>query len=158
MPTLVEDQKMKKLALILAIAALLLMAVACGTQSSSSGGSSNTTGSGETAIKTAPLGNLTVTLANGSGQLKKGENEFLLTVKDSSGKAVEVNAVSVTLSMPAMGSMAEMNDQASFATTKTPGVCRGKIDIEVGGEWQAKVVYDGPAGRAETSFPVNVQQ
>jgi hypothetical protein len=51
-----------------------------------------------------------------------------------------------------------MNDQASFATTKTPGVCRGKINVEVGGEWQAKVVYDGPAGRTETSFPINVQQ
>lgn len=149
---------MKKTALILSVTALLLITAACGSQSNSGG--SNTTGgsNSEKVIKTAPLGNLTVTLANQSGQLKKGENEFLLTVKDASGKNVEVSAVSLTLSMPAMGSMAEMNNQASFATTKTPGVCRAKIDIEVGGEWQAKVVYDGPAGRAETSFPVNVQQ
>jgi len=145
---------MKKPALILSITALLLIAAACGSQ----GGSSTANTEGEKVIKTAPMGNLTVTLATESGQLKKGDNEFLLTVKDSSGKNVEVNAVSLNLRMPAMGSMSEMNDQASFATTKTPGVCRGKINVEVGGEWQAKVVYDGPSGRVETSFPINVQQ
>ena len=148
---------MKKLALILSIAALLLIAAACGSQSNG-GSASLSAGGGEKVIKIAPLGNLTVTLASESGQLKKGENEFLLTVKDSSGKNVEVSAVSLSLRMPAMGTMAEMNDQATFSTTKTPGVCRAKIDIEVGGEWQVKVVYDGPAGRAETSFPVIVQQ
>lgn len=145
---------MKKIALILSVSILLLIATAC---ASINGGYPGNTG-GEKVIKTAPLGNLTVTLSNNSGQLKKGDNEFLLNVKDSSGKNVEVNAVSLTLYMPAMGSMAEMNDQASFSTTKTQGVCRGKIDIEVGGEWQARVVYEGPAGRTETSFPVIVQQ
>ena len=145
---------MKQLALLVSIAALLFLAAACASQS----GNSTPGSGGEQVIKTAPLGNLTVTLSNESGQLKKGENEFLLMVKDSSGKNVEVNAVSLTLSMPAMGSMAEMNDQASFATTKTPGVCRGKIDVQVGGEWQVKVVYEGPAGKSETSFPVIVKQ
>ena len=145
---------MKKLALILSVTTLLLIAAACGSQS----GNSTASMEGAKVIKTVPMGNLTVTLSNDAGQLKKGDNEFLLNVKDSSGKNVEVNAVSLNLYMPAMGTMAEMNDQASFATTKTPGVCRGKINVEVGGEWQAKVVYEGPAGKAETSFPVNVQQ
>ena len=146
---------MKKLALILSVTGLLLIAAACGIIN---GGSSTASLAGGSVIKTAPMGNLTVTLESKTGQFKKGENDFLLSVKDSSGKPVEVNAVSLNLHMPAMGSMAEMNDQATFSTTKTPGVCRGKIDIEVGGEWQAQVVYDGPAGRAETSFPIIVQQ
>ena len=145
---------MKNVALILTISALLITAAACGQSDKGSAG----LGGGTTVIKTAPLGNLTVTLSSDSGQLKKGENEFLLSVKDASGNPVEVTAVSLSLRMPAMGSMAEMNDQASFATTKTPGVCKGKIDIQMAGEWQARVVYDGPAGRAETSFPVIVQQ
>ena len=145
---------MRKPALIITVAALLLIAAACGSQS----GDSNTAVDSVKVIKTTPLGNLTVTLSNESGQFKKGENEFLLTVKDSSGKNVEVSAVSMSLRMPAMGSMAEMNDQASFATTKTPGVCKGEINVSMAGEWQAKVIYDGPAGRAETSFPINVQQ
>lgn len=145
---------MKKSALIVSIVALLLIAAACGSQS----GNSTVNTGGEKVIKTAPLGNLTVTLENESGHLKKGDNEFLLTVKDSSGKNVEVSAVALSLSMPAMGSMAEMNDQASFATTKTPGVCRGKINVEVAGEWQVRVVYEGPAGKTETSFPIIVKQ
>lgn len=148
---------MKKLALIVSISALFIFTAACGLKGESGSGAIIDGGS-EKVIKTAPLGSLTVTLSNESGQFKKGENEFLLTVKDSSGKNVEVSAVSLSLRMPAMGSMAEMNDQASFATTKTPGVCKGKIEIQMAGEWQAKVVYDGPAGPAETSFPIVVQQ
>ena len=147
---------MKKVALILSVTALLLIAAACGSKTGD-GGASLSAGSGEKVIRTAPMGSLTVSLSNESGQLKKGENEFLLSVKDASGKAVDVNAVSLTLHMPAMGSMAEMNDQAAFSTTKTPGVCKGKIEVQMAGEWQARVVYDGPAGRAETSFPVTVQ-
>src|SRR5256885_13446711 len=145
---------MKKLALILSVTTLLLIAAACGSQS----GNSTASMEGAKVIKTVPMGNLTVTLSNDAGQLKKGDNEFLLNVKDSSGKNVEVNAVSLNLYMPAMGTMAEMNDQASFATTKTPGVCRGKINVEVGGEWQAKVVYEGPAGKTRDPFPGNGEE
>lgn len=146
---------MKKLALFISISALLIFA-ACGSKSDS--GAALTSGDSEKVIKTAPLGNLSVTLSSDSGKFKKGDNEFVMIVKDSAGKPVEVHAISLSLRMPAMGTMPEMNGTASFSTTKTPGVCKGKIDIEMAGEWQAKVVYDGPAGPAEASFPVIVQQ
>ena len=140
---------MYKIIVIVSIALLTIFAAACG-----SGAGTGSTGK---TIKSGGVGNLTVTIANPEGVLKKGKQDLTLTFADASGKPVDAGSASVNFFMPAMGSMAEMNDQAAFSTTKTPGVCKGKIEVQMAGEWQARVVYDGPAGRAETSFPVTVQ-
>jgi hypothetical protein len=106
-------------------------------------------------IKSAPIGNnLTVTLSNDTGKLKSGEQEFMLAFTDASGKAVDVGAVSLNFYMPAMGSMAAMNDNTTFTTTNTPGVYKGKVKIEMPGEWQAQISYEGKAGNGKTSIPV----
>lgn len=139
---------MIKFAIGLTLVGLLLVTAACG---------SKTTDTGKV-IKSAPAGNnLTVSLATSDGVLKKGKAEFTLTFADSSGKPVDVGAVALTFHMPQMGTMSEMNDAATFTTTETPGVYRGKADIEVGGEWQTKITYDGPAGRGQFSFPITAQ-
>lgn len=139
---------MIKFAIALSLTALAVLVAAC---------SSKTTDTGKV-IKSAPAGNnLTVTLAIADGVLKHGNTEFTLTFTDSSAKPVDVGAVALTFHMPQMGTMAEMNDAATFTTTDTPGVYRGKADIEVGGEWQVKVTYDGPKGRGQASFPVTAQ-
>lgn len=109
-------------------------------------------------IKSASVGNnLTVTLSNDTGKLKNGEQELMLAFTDASGKAVDVGAASLNFYMPGMGSMAPMNDAATLTTTATPGVYRGKVKIEMPGEWQAQVAYEGAAGKGKTSFPVTAQ-
>jgi YtkA-like protein len=108
-------------------------------------------------IKSAPVGNLSVTLSNDSGVLKHGNQEFIVTFTDSAGKPVDVGAVALTFHMPQMGSMQEMNYATTFTTTNSPGVYRGKADIEVAGEWQAQIAYEGPAGKGKASFPVMAQ-
>ena len=139
---------MKKLVFVLSSIALALIIVACG---------SKTTDTGKV-IKTAPAANnLTVALATTDGVLKHGNSEFMLTFSDSSGKPVDVGAVALTFHMPQMGTMAEMNDTATFTTTETPGVYRGKANIEVAGEWQVRITYDGPKGRGQATFPVTAQ-
>jgi hypothetical protein len=139
---------MIKLAIALSLLALLIVANACG---------SKTTDTGKV-IKSGSAGNnLTVALATSDGVLKHGNSEFTLTFNDSSGKPVDVGAVALTFHMPQMGSMAAMNDAATFTTTDTPGVYRGKANIEMAGEWQAQVTYDGPKGRGQASFPVTAQ-
>jgi nitrogen fixation protein FixH len=139
---------MKKLAIALSLIGLATLVAACG---------SKTTDTGKV-IKSAPAGNnLTVALATSDGVLKHGNSEFTLTFTDSSGKPVDVGAVALTFHMPQMGTMAEMNDAATFTTTDTPGVYRGKADIEVAGEWQVRITYDGPKGRGQASFPVTAQ-
>lgn len=147
---------MHKLLIAFSLAALALFAAACGSDpgGSSSGGGVPT----GKVIKSAPVGNnLTVELANEEGALKHGEEEFYLTFKDAAGKPVDVGAVALNFHMPAMGPMAVMNDPVTFTTTGTPGVYRGKANIEVAGEWQAQITYEGPAGKGKTSFPVNAR-
>ena len=139
---------MKKLVFVLSLMTLALIIAACG---------SKTTDTGKV-IKTAPAeNNLSVALATSDGVLKHGNSAFMLTFSDSTGKPVDVGAVALTFHMSQMGTMAEMNDTATFTTTETPGVYRGKANIEVAGEWQVRITYDGPKGRGQATFPVTAQ-
>ena len=140
---------MSKNILAFSLLAVLLIGAACGSKSSS-------VDTGKV-IKSAPVGNLTVTLSSPSGQIKHGSDEFFVLFKDSSGKPIEVGAAALTFHMPQMASMAAMNDAATLTTTETPGVYRAKANIETAGEWQAQVTYEGPAGKGQTSFSVTAQ-
>lgn len=140
---------MSKYVLTLSLTALLTLAAACGSKSAS-------VDTGKV-IKNVPAGNLTVTLSSPSGQLKQKGDEFFLTFKDASGKPVDVGAVALTFHMPGMGTMPVMNDPATFTTTDTPGVYHGKASIEMAGEWQAQITYEGPAGKGQASFPVTAR-
>lgn len=141
---------MSKYILVFSLVVLSLFAAACG---SGSGGAAT----GKT-IKSGPAGNnLTATIANADGVLKKGSQEFTLTFTDASGKPVDVGAAALTFHMPAMGSMAVMNNASTFTTTDTPGVYRGKADIEMAGEWQAQITYEGRAGKGKVNLSVTAQ-
>ena len=108
-------------------------------------------------VKSTKVENLTVTLLTNNGQLKLGNQEFTLAFNEPTGKAVDVGAVSLNFHMPAMGSMAAMNDAATFTTTDTPGVYRGKVNVTMAGEWQAQLAYEGPAGKGKTTFSVTAR-
>lgn len=126
------------------VTALLVIAMACTkTESNVSTG---------TPIKSVKVDSLTATLSNSTGQLKQGDQEVTLAFINSSGKAVDVGAVSLNFHMPAMGGMAAMNDAVTFTTTGTPGVYLGKVNIGMAGEWQAQLAYEGPAGKGKTTF------
>ena len=140
---------MSKNILAFSLFAFVLLVAACGSKTSS-------VDTGKL-IKSAPMGNLTVTLSSASGQLKHGGDEFFTTFKDSSGKPVDVGAAALTFHMPQMASMPVMNDAATLTTTDTPGVYRARANIETTGEWQAQVSYEGPAGKGQTSFSVTAQ-
>src|SRR5947208_13976702 len=87
---------MYKTITIFSIAIFAAFALACGS-------CSGTSGSGKT-IKSGPVGNLTVTLANSDGVLKKGKQDLTVTFADPSGKPVDVDSSSVNFFMPARGS------------------------------------------------------
>jgi hypothetical protein len=89
--------------------------------------------------------------------LRNGDQELTVTFKDASGKAVDVGSASLNFHMPAMGTMPVMNDPATLTTTSTPGVYSGKVKLEMAGEWQAQIAYEGPAGSGKGSFPVTAQ-
>jgi hypothetical protein len=145
---------MKKslIAIPLLLAVIVLTAAACGSKPGADAGMQ--TGK---VIKAVPVGNLTATLSNESGALKHGNQELTLSFTDAAGKPVDVGAVSLSFHMPQMGSMAAMTDAVTFTTTNRPGVYRGKVDIEVGGEWQGQLAYEGPAGEGKTTFSVTAR-
>ena len=140
---------MSKYILAFSLLAVLLFVAACGSRAAS-------VDAGKV-IKSAPIGNLTVTLSSPSGQIKHGGDEFFITFKDSSGNPVDVGAAALTFHMPQMGSMAQMNDHAVLTTTDAPAVYRAKAEIQMAGEWQAQVSFEGPAGKGQTSFSVTAQ-
>ena len=142
---------MKNLSIIAAGLALLIISAACGSKS---GGAAVQTGK---PIASATVNNLTATLSNGNGQLKQGDQEVMLSFIDSSGKPIDVGAVSLNFHMPAMGGMAAMNDAVTLTTTNTPGVYRGKVNIGMAGEWQAQLAYEGTAGKGKTTFSVTAR-
>ena len=108
-------------------------------------------------IKSGSINNLTVTVSSETGKVKNGEQELMLAFTDAAGKAVDVGAASLNFRMPAMGSMAEMNNSATLTTTGTPGVYRAKVKIEMTGGWEMQISYEGPAGKGKTSIPVTAQ-
>lgn len=130
---------------VLAVATSALIATAC---------KGNPAGK---VIKTTQAGNLTVTLANSTGEIKSGENDLMLSFADSSGNPVDVQAASLKFHMPAMGSMAEMNDAATLTTTDTRGRFRARVDIEVDGTWEATISFQGPRGTEQATMSVNAK-
>ena len=130
----------------------LMGLVGCGSY-----GGGSTPAAGKT-IAAGPAGNnLTATLSDDDGVLKRGKQEFVLTFTDGAGKPVDVGSVGLNFKMAAMGTMAEMNNAATFTTTATPGVYRGSVNLEMAGEWQAQIAYEGPAGKGRANLPITAQ-
>lgn len=138
---------MKQTLSVIALAVSLVL-VACGPKSD------RAVSTGKP-IKSVPVGNLTATLSSESGTLNHGDQEVMLSFTDAAGKPVDVGAASLNFHMPQMGTMQEMNDATSLTTTTTPGIYRGKVNIEVPGEWQGQIAYEGPAGKGKATFSVN---
>lgn len=141
---------MLKIKIVISLIALSLIIAACGS-------GSNDAASGKT-IKSGVAGNnLTVTLSNADGVLRNGKQELKLAFTDASGKPVDVGAASLNFFMPAMGTMAVMNNAVTLTTTGTAGIYNGTVDLEMKGEWQAQISYEGAAGKGKVNLPVTAQ-
>ena len=139
---------MSKIFLVISLS-ILTLAAACGGASNDSVGKT---------IKSGSAGNnLTVTLSSADGVLRDGKNEFTLTFADASGKPVDAGAVAINFHMPAMGTMPVMNDAAQLTMTGTPGVYKGTVNLQMAGEWQTQITYDGSAGRGKANLPIVAQ-
>jgi nitrogen fixation protein FixH len=128
-------------ALAIWVAALI---AACGGSSSGEG----------KVIKSTNADGITIALLSPTGELRSGDNELTLSFTDASGKPVEMSAASLNFHMPAMGSMAEMNDQATLTTTSTPGKFHARVQIEMPGTWEAQINYQGPRGSGRATMTV----
>lgn len=141
---------MNKILIITIAVTLSVVIAACG-------GKSGSTAQSGKPIASVSVNNLTATLSNSTGQLKQGQQDVTLAFTDSSGKPVDVGAISLNFHMPAMGGMAAMNDAVTFTTTSTPGVYSGKVNVSMAGEWQGQLAYEGPAGTGKATFSVTAR-
>jgi len=143
--------KMSKILLIIVFISMVVLSIACG----GAGGGGSATGK---VIKSGPAGNnLTVTLSSADGVLRDGQQDIVLSFTDAAGKPVEVGAAALNFHMPAMGTMPVMNDAATLTTTSTPGVYNGKVNLQMAGEWQAQITYEGAQGKGRANLPVTAQ-
>ncbi len=132
---------------VLLILAIAVFALAC---------SSGTSG-GEQVIQSTRSGDMTVTLASTTGQLKHGNNDLIVSFADATGKLVDVGAASLNFHMAAMGAMTEMNDRATLTTTDTPGKYRGQVKLQMAGTWEAQIAYQGAHGTGKVSMNVQAR-
>jgi hypothetical protein len=137
---------MRRATALTLIVAALAIAAACGSG-----------GGGSKEIKSGKVGEMTVTLSGNDGVLRHGDADLTVTFRDSSGKAVDVGSASLNFHMPSMGSMAAMNDAATLTTTSEPGVYHARVKLEMAGEWQAQLAYEGTHGAGKGTFPVTAQ-
>jgi hypothetical protein len=134
--------------IFLLLIAFSLLLTACG------GGASTPATSAMKNVATGKAGDLSVAIATESGTLKNGANDLTLTFTDASGKTVDVGAASLNFNMPAMGSMAEMNDAATLTKSATPGVYNGKVKLQMAGDWIAQIAFEGAAGKGKGTINV----
>jgi len=138
------------------ITAAALVAAACADKQPSDREkvAASTPSGGDKVIKSTKAGDLTVTLASATGEIKQGDNNLTLSFTDASGRPVDVGTASLKFHMPAMGMMAEMNDVATVTKTDTPGRHNARVKIEVASAWEAIINYQGSRGTGQASLPV----
>ncbi len=139
---------MKKITFMLILVAFSILFAACN--------SGDTATSGKL-VKDTTANNLKITLSTADGVIRDGKNEFTLAFTDASGNPVEMDAVAVNFHMPAMGTMAVMNDPATITTSGTPGVYKGTVNLQMAGEWQTQITYEGAAGKGKAVLPIVAQ-
>src|SRR5437773_3925461 len=102
---------------------------------------------------TQTVNDLTVNLINREGGLRKGENDVLIDFRDRNGQLVDVGNVKfdMDMNMPGM----QMHSGGTVERTNTPGRYRAKIKIDMSGDWNAKIAFDGPRGHGEMSFSIS---
>jgi hypothetical protein len=99
---------------------------------------------------------VTVTLLNGNGKIKEGDNDFVLLFKDAGGQPVDVGNAVASINMPAMGTMGAMNSMVQLSSVSI-GKYHAKLDVEMKGAWTMTVQFAGKAGEGKTTFNINAE-
>lgn len=107
-------------------------------------------------VDTRSVGKLTVVLLNGTGELKQGQNEFVVQFKDDKGQLVDVGEVQLGSSM-SMPSMAPMSGDSELTATGQAGTYRVKSNFGMSGSWHFTISWNGKQGQGSTAFNSNVR-
>jgi YtkA-like len=139
---------MKKLSVVLGMSFFLLGFAGCGVKKVDT---ENLKG-----VATHVVGSVTVVLLNGTGELKQGQNEFVVQFRDPKGQPVDVGNVQLGSSM-SMPSMAPMSGDSEITPSGQTGTYRVKSNFAMSGAWHFTVSWNGPSGQGSTAFNSNVR-
>ena len=105
---------------------------------------------------TQRVNDLTANLIHPKGALENAMNEILIEFRDpTTGDLVDVGTVKFDLDMNMAGMV--MHSGSTIEPTGTPGRYRAKVKPDMAGDWMATLRYDGPRGKGNVSFAVNVK-
>ncbi len=104
---------------------------------------------------TQNVGDLTANFIAREGALHRGNNEIIIEFRNAQGQLVDVGNVKfdMDMNMPGM----QMHSGGIIERTNTPGQYRTKIKIDMSGDWNSKISFDGPHGQGQRSFSVTVK-
>src|SRR6266516_2448482 len=108
-----------------------------------------------TPFLTQNVNDLTVNFIAREGALRQGNNEVLIEFRDANGKLVDVGNVKFDLNMNMLGM--QMSSGGTIKRTNTPGRYHAKIKIDMSGDWNAKISFEGPHGQGQQSFSITVK-
>jgi hypothetical protein len=108
------------------------------------------------AIETHKVGDINVVLMNDTGELKQGQNDFVVQFQNQHGQPLDVGEVQLgsNMSMPAM---APMSGESEITPAGQTGTYRVKSNFAMSGAWHFTVIWNGPRGQGKTAFNSNVR-
>src|SRR5438876_4004827 len=104
---------------------------------------------------TQTVNDLTVNFIHPQGQLRRGNNEFFIEFRNAQGQLVDVGNVKFDLDMNMPGM--QMHSGGTIERANTPGRYRAKIKIDMAGDWNAKISFEGPRGYGQQSFSITAK-
>lgn len=107
-------------------------------------------------IMTRTAGTLSIVLEDATGDLKQGQNDFILQFRDPQGQPVDVGEVQLGSNM-SMPGMAPMSGGAEITPAGQTGTYRVKANFGMSGAWHFTVSWNGPRGQSSTAFNSNVR-
>ena len=107
-------------------------------------------------VATHSVGSIAVVLLNSTGELKLGQNEFVVQFRNQQGQPVDVGQVQLGSSM-SMPGMAPMSGDSELTPTGQTGTYRVKSNFAMSGAWHFTVSWNGQYGQGSTAFNSNVR-
>ena len=107
-------------------------------------------------IETHKVGDIKVVLMNDTGELKQGQNDFVVQFQNEQGQPVDVGEVQLGSNM-SMPSMAPMSGESEITPADTIGTYRVKSNFAMSGAWHFTINWNGPQGQGKTAFNSNVR-
>ena len=107
-------------------------------------------------IETHKVGDINVVLMNDTGELKQGQNDFIVQFQNQQGQPVDIGEVQLGSNM-SMPSMAPMSGESEITPAGQTGTYRVKSNFAMSGAWHFTIAWNGPHGQGKTAFNSNVR-